>query len=179
MNVRRAAIGLAIANALFAVDPAEIVIDFENATVGKPVPAWTEKGVTFALAEPPRTSKAVGRVMFFPHLATNHKGLLNAMANEQTIPVRAKFPTPVSAVTIVFWASTGCAAKLQAFDQNNRVLDTAALPTAPARQSPGDPVPMFGLTVAADAIAYVEFSGPRNGEFLAADEIRYRPAKPE
>jgi hypothetical protein len=157
----------------------EIVIDFEQATIGKPVPTWTEKGVTFALAEPPRTSKAVGRVMFFPHLATNHKGLLNAMANEQAIPVRAKFPTPVSSVTIVFWASTRCPAKLQAFDQNNRVLDTAALTTAPERRAPGDPVPTFELTVKGDAIAYVEFSGPRNGEFLAADEFRFRPAKTE
>lgn len=165
--------------AIAAAQSPEITIDFEQATIGKPVPAWTEKGVTFALAEPPRTSKAVGRVMFFPHLATNHKGLLNAMANEQAIPVRAKLAAPASSVTIVFWASTGCPAKLQAFDQNNRVLDTAALPAAPARQAPADPVPMFQLTVKGDAISYVEFSGPRNGEFLAADEIRYRPAKTE
>lgn len=162
-----------------AAEPAEIVIDFEQATIGKPVPTWTEKGVSFALAEPPRTSKATGRVMFFPHLATNHKGLLNAMANEQAIPVRAKLPTPASSVTIVFWASTGCPAKLQAFDQNNRVLETATLAAAPTRQAPGDPVPMFELTVKGDAIAYIEFSGPRNGEFLAADEIRFRPAKHE
>ena len=155
----------------------EVVIDFEQATIGKPVPTWAEKGVSFALAEPPRTSKAIGRVMFFPHLATSHKGLLNAMANEQAIPVRARFPTSVSSVTIVFWASTGCPAKLQAFDQNNRVLDTAALAAAPAKRAPGDPVPMFELTVSGNAIAYVEFSGPRNGEFLAADEIRFRPAK--
>src|SRR5690349_12988338 len=99
---RRAAIAvfLSAAGALFAADAADVVLDFEQATIGKPVPTWTEKGVTFALAEPPRTSKAVGRVMFFPHLATNHKGLLNAMANEQAIPVRAKFPAPVSSVTI-------------------------------------------------------------------------------
>jgi hypothetical protein len=173
------AVFLSLANTLFAADAPEIVIDFEQAAIGKPVPAWTEKGVTFALAEPPRTSKAAGRVMFFPHLATNHKGLLNAMANEQAIPVRAKFPTPATSVTIVFWASTHCPAKLQAFDQNNRLLDTVALAAAPARQAPGDPVPKFELTVKADAIAYVEFSGPRNGEFLAADEIRFRAAKTE
>ena len=88
----------------------EVVIDFEQATIGKPVPTWTEKDVTFTLAEAPKNSKAIGRVMFFPHLATNHKGLLNALANEQAIPVQAKVPTPVSSVTIVFWASTGCAA---------------------------------------------------------------------
>jgi hypothetical protein len=34
----------------------EVVVDFEAATVGKPVPNWTEKAVTFALAEPPQGS---------------------------------------------------------------------------------------------------------------------------
>ena len=105
----------------------EVVIDFEQTTIGKPVPTWMEKGVVFALAEAPKSSKAVGRVMFFPHLATNHKGLLNAMANEQAIPVQAKFPAPVSSVTIVFWASTGCTAKLQAFDKNDQLIDTASI----------------------------------------------------
>ena len=178
---RRAAVGifLSAATAVLAADAGDVVLDFEQATIGKPVPTWTEKGVTFALAEPPRTSKAVGRVMFFPHLATNHKGLLNAMANEQAIPVRAKFPVPVSSVTISFWASTGCAAKLQAFDKDDRLLDTASLEVAPARQAPAEPVPFFTLTVNGRAIAYVQFSGPRNGEFLAADEIRYRPATAE
>jgi hypothetical protein len=116
--------------------------------------------------------------MFFPHLGTNRKGLLNAMANEQAIPVEAKFPTPVSAVTIVFWASTGCAAKLEAFDQNNQLVDTASIDVAPARQAPADPVPMFELAVKGTGIAFVRFSGPRNGEFLAADEIRFTPLQP-
>ncbi len=153
----------------------EVVVDFESATIGKPVPSWTEKGVSFALAEPPRTSKAVGRVMFFPHLASNHKGLLNAMANEQAIPVRATFPTPVSAVTVVFWASTGCPAKLTAFDRDGQVVDTASVAAAPTRAAPADPVPTFELRVQGKAITRVEFSGPRNGEFLAADEFRFRP----
>ena len=129
-----------------AAESPEVVIDFESAAIGKPVPTWTEKGVTFALAAPLRTSKAAGRVMFFPHLATNHKGLLNAMANEQAIPVRARFPAPASSVTIVFWASTGSPAKLQAFDADDRLLDTASLPAAPARLAPADPVPLFELT---------------------------------
>jgi hypothetical protein len=162
-----------------AADSSEVVLDFEQATIGKPVPTWTEKGVTFALAGPPRTSKAVGRVMFFPHLATNRKGLLNAMANEQAIPVQARFPAPVSAVSVTFWASTGCPAKLEAFDADDRLLDSAAVEAAPGRKAPADPVPFFTLTVKAPAIAYVRFSGPRNGEFLAADEIRFRPAKAE
>jgi hypothetical protein len=38
-------------------------------------------------------------------------------------------------------------------------------------------VPFFRLTVRAPAIAAIRFSGPRNGEFLAADEIRYTAAK--
>ncbi|HUR58113.1 MAG TPA: hypothetical protein VM029_10420 [Opitutaceae bacterium] len=175
---RRVAFGILLSatTALLAANAADVVLDFESATIGKPVPTWTEKGVTFALAESPRTSKAAGRVMFFPHLATNHKGLLNAMANEQAIPVRAKFPVPVSSVTIAFWASTGCPAKLQAFDKDDRLLDTASLDAAPGRASPGEPVPFFELTVKGPAIAYVQFSGPRNGEFLAADELRYHPA---
>jgi hypothetical protein len=31
---------------------------------------------------------------------------------------------------------------------------------------------MFTLAVRAEEIAYVEFSGPRTGEFLAAAEVR-------
>jgi hypothetical protein len=42
----------------------------------------------------------------------------------------------------------------------------------PGRKAPGDPVPFLQLTVKAPAIAAIRFSGPRNGEFLAADEIR-------
>jgi hypothetical protein len=175
--IRHGAFGifLAITCVALGVDPREVVIDFEQATIGKPVPTWTEKDVTFALAEAPKNSKAVGRVMFFPHLATNRKGLLNAMANEQAIPVQVKFPRPVSSVTVVFWASTGCAAKLEAFDQSNQLVDTASINVAPARKAPADPVPMFELTVKSAAIAGVRFSGPRNGEFLAADEIRFTP----
>jgi len=41
--------------------------------------------------------------------------------------------------------------------------------------APVDPVPFFELTVKAPEIAYIRFSGPRNGEFLAADEVRFVP----
>lgn len=34
---------------------------------------------------------------------------------------------------------------------------------------------MFELTVKAPAIADVRFSGPRSGEYLAADELRFTP----
>ena len=39
-----------------------------------------------ALSRQPAKSKAAGRVMFFPHLKTDRKGILNAMADE-SIPV--------------------------------------------------------------------------------------------
>ena len=173
--IRRSVFGvvLALAAGATAAGTREVIIDFEQATIGKPVPTWTEKDVAFALAAEPKNSKAVGRVMFFPHIGTNRKGLLNAMANEQAIPVQVKFPAPVSAVTIAFWASTGCAAKLEAFDMHERRVDTAAVEVAPARKAPGEPVPIFELTVKGADIAYVRFSGPRNGEFLAADEVRF------
>jgi hypothetical protein len=153
----------------------EIVVDFEQAEIGKPTPTWTEKGVVFSLASEPTHSKAKGRVMFFPHLATNHKGILNAMANEQAIPVQAKFPNGASSVTLVLWGSTGCPAKLEAFDRNDKLVDSVSVASVPGRKAPADPVPFFELTVNAPEIAYIRFSGPRNGEFLAADELRCVP----
>jgi len=154
----------------------EIVIDFEQAEIGKPRPTWTEKGVVFNLAGPLTTSKATGRIMFFPHLATNHKGILNAMATEQAIPVLATFPDSASSATLVFWSSTGCPALLEALDKNGAVVDKVSVAAAPGRKDPADPIPFFKLTVKApeaSAIAAIRFSGPRNGEFLAADEIRF------
>ncbi len=157
----------------------EIVIDFEQAEIGKPLPTWTEKGVVFTLAGPLTQSKAAGRIMFFPHLATNHKGILNAMATEQAIPVQATFPNSVSAVTLVLWGSTGCPALLEALDKNGAVVDKASVAAVPARKAPADPVPFLELTVKAPAIAAIRFSGPRNGEFLAADEIRFTTVDPK
>ena len=170
-----AAIIALAASGLPAAEPREIVIDFEAAEIGKPVPAWTEKGVVFTLASAPVHSKAAGRVMFFPYLPTERKGILNAMATEQAIPLQAKFPAPVSAVTLVLWGSTGCPAKLQAFDKDDRLVAEASVPVVPGRKAPGDPVPQFELTVRAAEIAVIRLSGPRDGEFLAADEFRFVP----
>ena len=164
---------MALAGAVSVGHAEEVVIDFEQAEIGKPAPTWTEKGVVFNLAGPLTQSKAKGRIMFFPHLATNHKGILNAMATEQAIPVLATFPDSASAVTLVFWGSTGCPALLEALDKNGVVVDSASVAAAPGRKAPADPVPFFQLTVKGSAIAAIRFSGPRNGEFLAADEIRY------
>ncbi len=163
---------LALVAVVSAARAEEIVIDFEQAEIGKPVATWTDQGVVFNLAGPLTQSKATGRIMFFPHLATNHKGLLNAMATEQAIPVQATFPKSASTVSVVLWGSTGCPALLEALDKSGAVVDKVSVPAVPGRKSPGDPVPFVTLTVKAPAIAAIRFSGPRNGEFLAADEIR-------
>jgi hypothetical protein len=168
------AFGVLIGCALSVVS-GEITIDFEQAQIGKPVTNWVEKGVAFTLARQPQQSRAAGRVMFFPHLATNRKGILCAMATEP-IPVRARFPTGASSVKLKLWGSTGCAALLEAFDASGRVVDKASVAMVPGRTRPEDPIPFVELTVKADHIAYVQFSGPRAGEYLAADEIRFVPA---
>jgi hypothetical protein len=163
---------------------AEVVVDFESAAVLLPpsdkahrVEQWVEKGVTFKLAHPPRQSKAKGLVMFFEHLTTAHKGLGCAMALEP-IPVQANFPQPVSTVTVSFWGSTVTPVQLEAFDAEGKLVDRAHLPSIPAKKSPSEPAPIFKLTVSAPRIAYIQFSGPRVGEFLAADEVRFTPAIP-
>ncbi len=158
----------------------QVVVDFESATVLLPdgnsnrLPQWVEKGVTFTLAHEPRQSKAKGKVMFFTHLGSGHKGIAGAMATEP-IPVRATFPKPVSSVTVAMWGSTGMPAVLEAFDADGKVVDKATLASVPGRKSPAEPVPVFTMTVSANRIAYIEFSGPREGEYLAADEVRFMP----
>jgi hypothetical protein len=172
----RVAISLLALCAVSVTHAEEIVIDFEQAEIGKPQATWTEKGVVFNLAAPLAHSKATGRIMFFPHLSTNHKGILNAMATEQAIPVLATFPDSATTVTVVLWGSTGCPALLEALDQKGQVIDKATVAAAPRRKTPADPIPFFQLTVKApegSAIAAIRFSGPRDGEFLAADEIRF------
>jgi hypothetical protein len=175
MRLRLAIPLLALVAAASAARAEEIVIDFETAEIGKPTPEWIEKGVVFRLAGPLTQSKAVGRVMFFPHLATNRKGILNAMATEQAIPVLATLPKPASAVTLVLWGSTGCPARVEALDDSGAVVDAASLASLPARKAPGDPVPFAELTVRGASIAAIRVSGPRNGEFLALDAMRITP----
>jgi len=158
----------------------QVVVDFESATVHLPgdkvnrVPQWIEKGVTFTLAHEPRQSKAKGLLMFFTHIGSGHKGIVCAMATEP-IPVRATFSKPVSSVTVAMWGSTGMPARLEAFDSEGKVVDRASLESVPGRKNTGEPVPIFTMTVKAERIAWVEFSGPREGEYLAADEVRFTP----
>ena len=163
---------------------APVVVDFEAPAVllspgdkANRVEKWEEKGVVFTLAHAPQKTKAKGLIMFFEHLSTGKKGIGSAMALEQ-IPVRATLPKPAATVELTFWGSTGVPAILEAFNAEGKLVDRAALPAAPSRQNPGDPVPTFVLSVKANQIAYIQFSGPRPGEYLAADELRFTPALP-
>jgi len=106
---------------------------------------------------------------------TDRNGVLNAMANEQAIPVKITFPAPVSSVTLVMWGSIECYALVEAHAADGKLIDAASVPAVPARLDPGDPVPSFELTVKGDNIAYVLFGGAKNGEYLAAEEIRFLP----
>ncbi|XZE22224.1 hypothetical protein SH449x_002143 [Pirellulaceae bacterium SH449] len=150
----------------------EHVIDFENVTVGKPTPRWSEQGVTFELAHQPKRSKAAGRIMFFPHLGTDRKGILNAMANE-AIPVRATFDRPARLVKVVMWGSTTSSAWLEAYDSQGNLLAKEGLDQVPVRSKPEEQIPFFALQLEADGIAYVEISGSQPGGFVAVDEFRW------
>ena len=154
----------------------EVVITFEKAETGKPVPSYTDKDVVFALARPPAKSKAAGRVMFFPHLKTDRKGILSAMADE-SIPVEVRFPKPVSSVTLELWGSIGSAAVVEAYDTDGKVVGTARRDKVPERTGPEKPVPSFELRVKGPAIAYVRFSGAPPGGYLVCDEVRFTPSR--
>jgi len=158
-----------------ALGQAEVVVNFEKAEItGRWIDSWEDKGIVFTPAHAPTRSKARARLMFFPHLPSGRKGILSAMADDP-IPVRARFTNGCSSVTVAFWGSTGCPARLEAYDSDGKLLDKAALDAVPGRKAPGDPIPTFELTVNGNQIAYIEFSGPRSGEYLAAEEVRYLP----
>jgi hypothetical protein len=172
-------IGLAVLyslGALATAAPAEdsVTITFDEVETGKPMPSYTDQGVVFALARRPTTSRAAGRVMFFPHLKTARKGILNAMAAE-SIPVEVRFPKPVSSVTLVLWGSIGSAALVEAYDKDGKVVDRASLDKVPERTGPEQPVPSFELTVKASTIASIRFSGAPPGGYLVCDEVRFTP----
>lgn len=180
MRLRTLRLLLLLGLAAYAWSAEEVLVDFENAVPlladhkANRVPRWEEKGVVFTLSHDPQQTKGKGLLMFFTHLSSGHKGILCAMATEP-IPVRATFPKPASSVSVSFWGSTGTPALLEAFDAEGKVVDRASLESVPGRQAPGDPVPIFTMTVKASSIAYIQFSGPREGEYLAADEVRFTP----
>lgn len=174
--------GLAVFGGLFALTGAApptlaqgpVTITFDKVETGKPMPSYTDAGVVFALARPPARSKAVGRVMFFPHLKTPHKGILNAMANE-SIPVEVRLPKPVSSAALVLWGSVGSAAVVEAYDKNGKVVARASREKVPERTGPEQPIPSFELTVKGSAITHIRFSGAPPGGYLVCDELRFTP----
>src|SRR4051812_1398450 len=166
---------LAVLSGLGAPADGPTIIRFDAAETGKPMPSFTDRGVAFALSRPPTKSRAAGRVMFFPHLKTPRKGILNAMADE-SIPVEIRFPMPVAAVTLVLWGSIGSEAVVEAYDADGNVVDRASRDRVPERTGPEQPIPSFEMAVKALAIAYVRFSGAPPGGYLACDEVRATPA---
>src|SRR3954468_6401975 len=155
-----------------ADDP--VTITFDKVETGKPMSSYTDQGVVFALARSPSTSRAAGRVMFFPHLKTPRKGVLSAMASE-SIPVEIRFPKPAATVTLVLWGSIGSKAVIEAYDMDGNVVDRASRDAVPARTGPEQPIPSLELTVKASTIAYIRFSGAPPGGYLVCDEVRFTP----
>jgi hypothetical protein len=151
-----------------------IIITFDNVETGRPMPSYTDQGVVFTLSRQPAKSRAAGRVMFFPHLKTTRKGILNAMANE-SIPVEVRFTKQVSSVTLVLWGSIGSTALVEAYDKDANIVDKASRGKVPERTGPEQPIPSFELTVKAPAIAFIRFSGAPPGGYLACDEVRFTP----
>lgn len=151
-----------------------VKISFDKVETGKPMPSYKDQGVVFALSREPTKSRAAGRVMFFSHLKTERKGILNAMANE-SIPVEVRFPKPASSVTLVLWGSIGSSALVEAFDKEGKVVDRASQEKVPERTEPEKPIPSFELAVKASEITYIRFSGALPGGYLVCDEVRYTP----
>src|SRR4051794_4947363 len=160
----------------YLVAPADdpVTITFDKVETGKPMSSYTDQGVVFALSRPPSTSRAAGRVMFFPHLKTPRKGILNAMASE-SIPVEIRFPKPVKSVTLELWGSIGSKAVVEAYDTDGNVVDRASRDAVPSRTGPEQPIPSFDLRVKASMIAYVRYSGAPPGGYLVCDEVRLTP----
>jgi hypothetical protein len=147
----------------------EVVIDFEqvptrldpqNDELVNRLERYEEKRVEFKLAREPERSKARGRIMFFPHVASGRKGSLDAMASEQEILVQVRFPQGAWAVTIVCWTSPGTLSRLEAFNRRGGCR-SRRIAVVSGRKRPGGPVPAFELRLKAYEISYVELSNPR------------------
>jgi hypothetical protein len=168
--------GLSSACAFIGVARADgpVTVTFERAETGKAMPVHTEQELVFSLAHPPTKSRAAGKVIFFPHLKTPRKGILNAMANE-SIPVEVRFPKPVAGVTLVLWGSIGSEAVVEAYDADGKVVDRVTRDRVPERTGPEQPIPSFELSLKASAIGSVRFSGAPPGGYLVCDEVRFTP----
>lgn len=160
---------LACANVSWGADQ---IVDFEDVEMGKPTPNWQGHGLRIELLHAPKKNKAVGRITFFTHLGTGHKGVVNAMANE-SIPLRVNFNTSARKVTATLWGSTTSAAYLEAFDKDGKSLGRQAIEKVPVRMAPEEQIPFFELSVEATGIAYVTIGGSKPGGFVAVDELRW------
>ncbi len=173
VKIRRSMLAIAFAfSSLQVALSQDSVIDFESAIVGKPIPTWSENGVTFELAHQPSKSKAIGRMTFFPHLGTDRKGIVNAMANE-AIPLRATFNKPIKKIELTLWGSTTSSAIVEAFDTDGQRIAKTELGQVPVRSRPEEHIPFFELVVEGDGIASIEVSGSQPGGFIAVDAIRW------
>ncbi len=171
-NLFQIALIVAVATWTNTVLSEEVRIDFENAEIGKPTSTWTDKEVVFELAQAPAKSKAQGRVTFFPHIGTDRKGILNAMA-EEAIPLRIKFPASIRKATLTLWGSTSSAVIIEAFDRDGKLIDKAELEKVPSRRSPEELVPFFDLSVEAASITTIHISGAKPGGYVALDDLRF------
>lgn len=170
-----AKIAIVILSSLGTSDDGPTTLNFDAAETGKPMPSYTDRGVVFAPSHAPTRSHAAGKVMFFPHLKTPRKGILNAIANE-SIPVEVRFPKPMASVNLVLWGSIGSAAVVEAFDSDGKVVDRATRDKVPERTGPEQPIPSFEMAVKASAITFIRFSGAPPGGYLVCDEVRATPA---
>jgi hypothetical protein len=83
---------------------------------------------------------------------------------EQSIEAQVRV-CRASTVAIESWASTGAAARLEAFDAHDAVVARDAFDVVTGRKAPEVPPPCSRWRSVQRKIAYVEFSGPRTGEF--------------
>ena len=79
-------------------------------------------------------------------------------------------------MTAVFWGSTSCPARLQAYDSDGKLVDKAALDAVPNRKAPGYSVPTFEMTVKGTNIAYCSNSAGRDlASISPPKELRFLP----
>lgn len=167
-------LGLFVPVAAATTTAGERVLDLENGVPGAWISEWEEQGVWFGPARAPTKSKAKGSLTFFVRPGAEDRGILMAMADDP-LPLAVRFPVPVRRVTVRLWAHTGSAARLQALDRDGEVVATAQVERVPQRTNPAEPMPRFELIVTAPGIASLRLDGPRAGEYLVADELRYVP----
>lgn len=155
-----------IATAVLVADArAEIIVDFEEAIPGATVESWTEEGVVLTPASP------IGLLAFATN-TSGHTGIFEALADIE-IPIRGALPVAATSVTAVFWASEFQVITLQAFSKDGSLVDQSVMGAPDA--IPGQPLPLFEMTVAGSDITSFQFTGNTPQGFVWADEVRITP----